>query len=357
MIKMMNRLIIILLIAFSSLGTSAQRVVATRELIDCGQVVFRKPVMAEFELKNKGSNSFTISDIRTSCGCTAVEYPHTPISSGDTFKVCAVYDAKQLGHFEKQIGVYCGDSHKPVILTLRGVVVDEIVDFSGDYPHIMGGLRVDKNDIEFDDVNRGERPFQKIHIMNTSGLKVQPVMMHLPAYLSVQVSPSTIAPGHSGVAMITLDSRKLRDLGLTQTSVYMGSFPGDKVAPEKEITVSAVLLPDFTDMSTADKAHAPKIQLSKTSITFGPFVSSKKQKDEILIQNIGKSRLDISGLRMFTSGLQVSLNKTKLAAGEMAKLKIVANGAELKAARSQPRVLMITNDPDSPKVVITIVVK
>lgn len=353
----MNRLIITALIALSSLGASAQRIAATQELIDCGQVIFRKPVTVEFELKNKGNSSLNISDVRMSCGCTAVDYPHSSIDGGETFKVKAVYDAKQLGHFEKQIGLYTNDSKKPLILTLRGVVVEEIVDFSGSYPFSVGNVRTDKNDIEFDDVNKGERPYQKIHIMNSTEKKIQPVIMHLPPYLSAQVSPSVVAPGHSCVATIMLDSRKLRELGLTQTSVYIGTFPGERVAPEKEITVSTVLLPDFSDMSTADKAHAPKIQLSQTSLTFGPFNGNKKEKGEIVIRNIGKSRLDISGLRMFTAGLQVSLNKTKLDAGETAKLKIVANGAELKSARSQPRVLMITNDPSNPKVVITIDVK
>ena len=31
-----------------------------------------------------------------------------------------------------------------MILTLRGVVVDEIVDFSGDYPFAVGSVRTDK---------------------------------------------------------------------------------------------------------------------------------------------------------------------------------------------------------------------
>jgi hypothetical protein len=354
---MNKKFILIPLIALSSLGAMAQRISTEQEVIDCGQVVYRKPVTAVFELKNKGFSKLQINEVRTSCGCTAVDYPQTEIPSGDSFKVKATYDAKQLGHFEKQIGIYSNASKKPMILTLRGVVVDEIVDFSGDYPFTVGSVRTDKNDIEFDDVNRGERPFQKIHLMNSSTHTVQPVMMHLPAYLSARISPSTIAPGHSGEAIIMLDSRKLRDLGLTQTSVYLGMFPGDKVSDEKEISVSAVLLPGFANMSENDKQHAPKIQLSSTSLNLGAFDGKKKLKGEILIQNVGKSRLDISSLQMFTAGMQVSLNKTKLQPGETTKLKISVEAEMLKTARSQPRVLMITNDPSNAKVVITVEAK
>lgn len=62
-------------------------------------------------------------------------------------------------------------------------------------------------------------------------------------------------------------------------------------------------------------------------------------------------------MQMFTTGLKVRLNKSKLDPGESAKLKITAYKKQLKSARSRPRVLMITNDPTKPKVVIHVKVK
>ena len=55
---------------------------------------------------------------------------------------------------------------------------------------------------------------------------------------------------------------------------------------------------------------------------------------------------------MFTTGLEVALNKSKIAPRESAKLKIAATHEILNVQR--PRVLMITNDPEHPKVVINI---
>ena len=57
---------------------------------------------------------------------------------------------------------------------------------------------------------------------------------------------------------------------------------------------------------------------------------------------------------MFTEGLQISLGKSTLQPGESTKLKITARREELLKARTKPRILMITNDPDKSKVVITI---
>jgi hypothetical protein len=60
---------------------------------------------------------------------------------------------------------------------------------------------------------------------------------------------------------------------------------------------------------------------------------------------------------MFTAGLKVTLPKRELKPGETTRLKITGINKDLKRARTKPRVLMITNDPDKPKVVITINVK
>jgi len=334
-------------------SASAQRIEARQNVIDCGQVVFRHPVTVEFELKAVGGN-VQITNARTSCGCTKVNYPKSTISNGEAFRVSATYDAKQMGHFEKQIGIYPKGSKQPTMLTIRGIVVDEIKDFAGEYPFTIASLNTDKTDIEFDDVNRGERPFQKIHVRNASSKSLEPVVMHMPNWLSSRVSPSTIAPGHSGEIIIMLDSRKLRDYGLNQTNVYLGMYPGDKVSPEKELNVSAVLLPDFNNMSEQELAQAPRIQLSTTTLDLGTTSGKKKLKGEILLQNVGKKQLEISKLQMFTTGVKVLLNKTKLEAGEMTKLKVEAEADKLKNARTAPRVLMITNDPDNPKVIITI---
>lgn len=343
----------LLFCSLTTLQASAQHIEAKSQVINVGQVMFRQPVTVDYELHNRGSHALVIDNVRTSCGCTTVEYPLTTIRSDEYFTVRTVFDAKQMGHFTKQIGIYTNGSKKPYILTLKGVVVEEVTDFVGDYPYQLGDLLTDQNVIEFDDVNRGDRPMAKIHILNNTDHPVQPVIMHLPDYLQAEISPSEIRAGRSGEAILTLDTRQIRDFGLTQTKVYLGSRPGDKVATNKEISISALLLPNFNDLSDAQLALAPRIQLSTTSLNLGPFGGKKKLKGEIDIQNTGKSTLDISHVEMMTIGLQISLNKTKLEPGEYAKLKITALEKDLRLVK-EPRILMISNDPNNPKVIIDI---
>ncbi|MGI6243362.1 MAG: DUF1573 domain-containing protein [Prevotella sp.] len=351
---MNKKYIVTSLLALLLWNANAQEISTENKVIDCGQVIFKSPVTAEFEVQNSGAQPFVINNVRTSCGCTTVDYPKNPILPGRTFIVKITYDAKQMGHFNKQIGIYGNGSQQPLMLSIRGVVVAEIVDFQGQYSFRLGDMMTDANNIEFDNVNRGDRPMQKIHIKNVSSDIAEPVIMHLPDYLSAEVSPSKIAPGHSGTVTITLDSQRLRDLGLTQTSVYLGAFPGDKIAPEKEIPVSTVLLPGFEYMTEEALVYAPKMRLSAASLEFGNMGSRGKKKGDIEITNEGRSTLKIISLQMFTTGLEVSLNKTEIAPGDKAKLKVTAIAEQLKKARSKPRVLMITNDPENTKVVINI---
>ena len=60
---------------------------------------------------------------------------------------------------------------------------------------------------------------------------------------------------------------------------------------------------------------------------------------------------------MFTSALQVSLGKARIVPGKEAKLKVTVLADMLKSARSKPRVVMITNDPDNAKVTINVNVR
>lgn len=351
----MKRMNIWMLSALLALPASAQKITTQHEVVDCGQVVFSKPVTAEFVLKNDGHKPLVINNVLKSCGCTEVDYPKTSIAAGESFVIKAVYDAKQMGTFTKQVCLYTNADEEPFILSMRGKVVGSVVDFAGSYDEMLGVIKSDAQEVEFDDVNRGDRPVQRIHIFNPTDEVLEPVVMHLPDYLHAFVSPSKVAPRHSAEISFVLDSKKLRDLGLNQTSVYLGERPGDKVAPEKEIVVSAVLLPGFENMTPAKKALAPKIEMSATDLNLGRFNGKKKLKGEILITNKGKSELDIRSMQMFTMGLQVNLKKSKIQPGETVKMKVTAVAADLKKSRVRhPRILMITNDPDHAKVVVKI---
>ena len=88
-----------------SLGASAQRLTLNQDLVDLGQVLFRRPVTAQFTLSNTGRKPLKITQVRSSCGCTDVNYPQGEIPAGQSFQVSITYDAATMGHFEKRVSL------------------------------------------------------------------------------------------------------------------------------------------------------------------------------------------------------------------------------------------------------------
>lgn len=352
--KMKNIKILLALFLLAPMGASAQKLKVENTAIDCGQVAYQTPASADFEITNTSNHTIRIKEGKTSCGCTCVDFPKDGVAPGETFSVRVTYDSQTMGHFDKLAALYSDAEDKPLVLHIKGVVVDEVVGYAGDFPYTLGQIKADRIDVEYDNVSRGEMPQQKIHILNTTGQTIQPQVMHLPNYIKAEVAPTKIKAGRDGVVTLTLDSRSLPDLGLNQTSVFLGAYPGDKVNADKEIDVSAVLLPNFGELTPQQLAKSAKIQLSTTEINVDPANSKKKVREVIVIRNVGKSPLDLTNLRMFTSALQVSLNKAKIEPNGEAKLKIAVDMEKLKTVRNKPRVLMITNDPNNPKVTINV---
>lgn len=342
------------LLTIVALQAKAQLITTPAQVIDCGQVLFRKPVTVHFELTNEGGGAAQIKKVETSCGCTNVEYPKGTISENKPFVVTATYDAKQMGHFEKYIDLYTNGATLPFTLTMKGVVVEEVKDFGGTYQYMIGRLKADKKEIWFDDVTKGDNPVAEIHVHNATGDQLTPVVMHLPDYLKVDISPSSIPPGKQAVIHVTLNSSMIKDYGLQQTSIYLGQRPGDKVSPDNEIDITAILLPYFGMVSEQQLVYMPKMKISETVLDLGEFEGKKKKKGTITIENLGRTDLEIQKMQMFTEGLTLDLSSTVIHPGEEAKLRITADKKMLKGVKKQPKVLLITNDPRMPKVIIDV---
>ena len=335
------------------LPVSAQKISVTNATVNAGRTGFMQPITATFELRNKSKRKLVIESVKPDCGCTVVEYPKE-VGANENFTIKMTYDARMLGHFQKMAAVKSNGSEKPVYLTMKGIVLTEMVDYTGLYPLSMGDLLLDKNDLEYDDVNKGDHPVQEIHILNNSEQTMTPNVMHLPPYLTALVTPEKLEPGKAGTIAITLNSEKLSDFGLKQTSVYIAKQLGEKVSQDNEIPVSTVLLPHLQDYDEFTKALAPQLQISTTEIDFSDFEGKAKKTAEVILYNTGKTTLKISSLQLFTAGLKVTLDKQSLEPEETTTLKITGFAEELQSLRTKPRILMITNAPYKPKVVINI---
>ena len=337
-------------------SAQAQKLVVKEGEIDCGKVEYFKPATATFKIKNKGSKHMRIDDVRVSCGCLKADYPKDEIAGGGEFTVRLTYDARQLGHFFKEAAIYCNGSDKPVYLSMKGIVVEEVTDFTGEFPFKIGNLRIDKRDLEFDDVNKGDMPEIELHVINEGTTVLEPNLMHLPPYLEATSSVQYLRPDHQGKITVRLNSNKLHDYGVTETSIYLANKLGEKVSNDNEMTFSAVLLPQFAQMSDFERLNAPVISLSKNDITVD-FSQKDKVTEKVEIVNNGKTNLQISSLHMYSKALKLTLGKRTLKPLERTTLKVTVEREAYQKARTRPRILMITNDPKNPKIEIKVTKK
>ena len=206
----MKQLITLLFaLIFSTLHTSlsAQPLLSfdqnTQEL---GTLLWHTPRTAIFKFTNKGTTDLRITEVRTDCGCTAVDWTRTPVCPGGTGTIQATYDAEMLGHFQKGIAVYTDLDNRPVYLTLMGQVSMTQTEASMEFPYKIGDYYLSTDNIEFDDVNRGDTPAFALSIFNAGKKSYTPELMHLPKYLTVEADPEIIRPGRTGHLLITLNS-------------------------------------------------------------------------------------------------------------------------------------------------------
>ena len=102
------------------------------------------------------------------------------------------------------------------------------------------------------------------------------------------------------------------------------------------------------------RLNPPAVELSATELTIPSLAETAKKKLTVVVKNVGKGDLEITDLQVFNSALGVQLKKRILKPGAQTKMKITAYGKYLKKVKGTPRVLMITNDPNCPKVIVKV---
>ncbi len=77
-----------------------------------------------FPFKNTGKEPIIVSNVQTSCGCTAAKKPEAPIAPKKSSEIAVKYDTKRVGPFTKTITVTTNVG-EPIVLTIKGTVLPE----------------------------------------------------------------------------------------------------------------------------------------------------------------------------------------------------------------------------------------
>lgn len=341
------------LLAIATMPVLAQKMVFNSTNLNVGSTLWKNPITATFKFHNKDRTPLIVTNVDPMCGCMVTSWTREPVAQGKEGTIQVTYDAMQLGHFDKMIDVYTNEGDKPVTLRFRGIVTNaEVKPLEETYPYRVGDILLSTNNIEFPDASKGDTVFARIEIMNDSKQVYTPTLMHLPPYITATARPAMLARGRRGVIDLMLDTRKLVNLGLTQTSIYLAEYAGDKVRPDNEIAVTAVQLPEV-DVNLPEIIR-PAFTVSTTELKLGSVGKKKSLKGKVRITNTGRGVLKLSAIEVFNQALTVQLPKREILAGQSVDMTVKLDLQLLSRFKTQPRVLLISNDPKHQKETITV---
>lgn len=77
-----------------------------------------------FKFKNIDNQPVVVETVRTTCGCTAAQWPTEPVQPGATGDIVIEYDSEKKGSFRKKIRVFFDRQKRAEILFVEGEVVE-----------------------------------------------------------------------------------------------------------------------------------------------------------------------------------------------------------------------------------------
>ena len=323
--------------------------------LDVGKVEWKAQKKIQYTITNTGDAPLVLTEVEPDCSCTVADWTQSPIPPGETGTIDLTFEAETLGRFQKSVAVWTNTEPHIAFLNFKGQVLPEVKDYSASHPYHIGDILLDTTSIEFPEVHVGEMPKFHMSMANMSQENWEPILMHLPPYLSMMATKEVLAPEEKCDVELTLDTRLLPDYGLTQSSVYLSRFPGDKVGEQNEIPVTIVLLPNFSNLTEEERQNLPHIEISATTIDMSADLAVKaKARQDLTITNTGNSTLKIGKLQVFNSAVSADVKSTNIAPGETVRLRVTVNKKTMLQQRRRMRLLILCNDPENPLVAVNI---
>ncbi len=91
---------------------------------DFGEITHNKYARHTFKFRNISTQPIVIDNVRPACGCTAPDWPQTPIEPDSIGVINIRYDADNKGEFRKKITVYFSGQKKGDKLFVEGETIE-----------------------------------------------------------------------------------------------------------------------------------------------------------------------------------------------------------------------------------------
>jgi len=250
------------------------------------------PANYNFKFTNTGKVPLVIQDVNASCGCTTPEWSKEPILPGKTGFIKVSYNPNQRpGIFTKSITISANIPKFNRVLTISGDVIPKVMSLSDLFPVDFGNIRLTSGELSFVKIKDNEQKTDTLQFYNPGSSPVSVKFKIIPPYVSIRTIPSVIQPKSKGFFLITFDATKKPAYGYVTNRIYLSFNNEEKY--NNAIVVSAVIEEDFSKLSAADLADAPRIEYNTRTFDFGEIPEGKKVDYTFQIMNKGKNKLII----------------------------------------------------------------
>lgn len=309
-------------------------------------------VTVNFTYINKGTAPLIITNVVTSCGCTAPNWTREPVLPGMKGYVSATYNpANRPGDFEKTITVSSNSADGDMLLHINGNVIPREKTIEELYPVNLNDLRLKTSIVSFQTMVEGHQKTEKLEIANNGIAPLTVGFDHVPAYLQVKAVPQVLQPKEKGVVEITFDAGLRNDWDFVSDRITL--LANGQTDAYSKVMITANIVEDFEKLTPDERLNAPAIVFDKTEYNFGKLKKGKKTTFSFKYTNTGKRDLIIRKVSSSCGCAVAAPEKPILKPGESSLLTVTFDSTG-KDDEQTKTVNIISNDPANPKQVLLV---
>lgn len=306
---------------------------------------------------NEGDDSVVITRVQTTCGCTATNYPRSPIAPGDTAKIKVSYSPTgRPGLFKKDLFVFTTGNPSRSRLAIRGKVIGASATVDHKYPIKAGNLRLEVNNVPLGEMYRGATRNAYINTFNASrDTLVVSVEGNMP-HVSIAAAPDTVAPGEAGALVVHYDSQQAPLWGFNADTLMvmtesLHNSP-TAIAGIARVEVMSQVMEDMSKLSPKQREKAPVAKLGMEVIDFGsitPGTAKNMLIGNTFVKNTGKS--DLLVRRVWCPDKAVTVLRapaSRIKKGGSSGIDLRVDPAKLDDNMLNTTLTVMTNDPEHP---------
>lgn len=306
----------------------------------------------EFIFTNNSGRPVRIISVQASCGCTTPGWTKEVVAPGKTGFIKASYDPKgRPGYFNKSLTVTTDLSANPVVLQIKGAVVDKLTVKDETLSTANGNLKLKNNSFSFGKIFINKQAaVSEFAVLNDGPEKIDFKEVVAPNYLQV-ITPQSLKPGERGVITIRYDAKAKNRYGFQSDNIELKT--SDALNPVKSFSVYATIEEFFPSLTIEESAKAPMLVMERNEINFQRTKTGPVIENTLTFQNRGKKNLELRYIQSNCSCVVAASDKQVLKPGETATITVnfITEG---RSGTQNKAITVYSNDPRNPVQRITV---